>query len=171
MATKWAFWQRCLKIRTLGHSPNFLPQTYPQDLWINYRASPGACGDRHFAIYYAPFSHSRVPRRARQWKPTFTPTTPISRWPVVAETSSQRVPRSAKTFWSRFALPVIRFTRANRRSLTRAAASISSVANTVWTRGRPWLLVCNNYFDIILYIFSWNFADFKSIFQFFMSKM
>ncbi len=37
MATKWSYWQRCLKIRTLGHSLNFLPQPYPQLLWITNR--------------------------------------------------------------------------------------------------------------------------------------
>ncbi len=47
-----------MKIRTLGHSLNFLPQTYPQLLWITSGCSHGACGDLRFAIYYAPFSHS-----------------------------------------------------------------------------------------------------------------
>jgi len=33
-----------LKIRILGTSPNFLPQSYPQDLWIKQGAGSGLAG-------------------------------------------------------------------------------------------------------------------------------
>jgi len=52
-----------LKIRTLAHSFNFLPQTYPQLLWISNAVTAGACGIRHLRLYYAPFLHTRVRRR------------------------------------------------------------------------------------------------------------
>ena len=57
-----------MKIRTLGNSFNFLPQVYPQLLWINLtglRTRPvGTCGDLLFAISYAPFFRHRTQREA-----------------------------------------------------------------------------------------------------------
>ena len=52
-----------MKIRTLGTSPNFLPQSYPQDLWIIGARNPGTCGPPHMRLYYAPFWHQAVHRR------------------------------------------------------------------------------------------------------------
>ena len=61
-----------MKIRTLGDSFNFLPQVYPQVLWISravlravLRAgSTGTCGVLRFAISYAPFFRHRTQRAA-----------------------------------------------------------------------------------------------------------
>ena len=45
-----------MKIRTLGDSPNFLPQTYPQELWIKYCSAVGLAAMPACVYITRPFS-------------------------------------------------------------------------------------------------------------------
>ena len=61
-----------MKIRTLGDSPNFLPQTYPQVLWITLRIIQGLAAMLTCVYITRPFG-TLVPRGERLMKADIHP--------------------------------------------------------------------------------------------------